>query len=110
MENLKQIEYLHLGSAPVYEDFTKVDDPHFEEKSPKEMAAYKAQLYRMFPESAERGVWFTIKSGYEKFGVAPEVVVMYNENDSISLSYANFIDSNLPDKWDEIAKKELAES
>ena len=95
-------EYIELGPVPSEEKCAQVGDSNYSEQSIKECRAYKNQLKRRFPLAD-----FQIKLFEHDFGYYREVVVYYNDTDYDQEMRAIEIEDNIPEYWDEEAKKEL---
>jgi len=109
-------QYLELGSVPCAEDCFQVGSATTEQMR-KECVIYRKQLERQFPKGE-----FVIKSFPHDFGTYLEVVIYYDdehicdcgldchedcqcETDTEKLAYE--VEGNLPEYWDEEAKKQL---
>ena len=101
------MEYMEFGSTPYGEDCAQVGVADYREKAIKEMKAYINQLIRMFPESENMGINFKIKWFNHDFGSYGEVCSVWNTDDEEADGYVYVIERNLPENWDEEAKKEL---
>lgn len=101
------VEYIELGPTPCAESCAQVGSHNYRELASKEMRAYINQLYRQFGEASEKGVMFKIKWFNHDFGSYGEVCVCWVIEDNAATEYAYFIDSNIPEYWDEEAIKEL---
>jgi len=95
-------EFMELGPVPCNEECAQVGSDDFYERARKEYSAYKHQLERMFPNCN-----FRIKSFPHDFGTYYEVCVVYDENDEKATERALEVEGNLPENWDDEAKKEL---
>ena len=95
-------DYMELGPTPCDEPCAQVGAYDFESKVRKECRAYKHQLERLFPECD-----FIVKAFSHDFGTYYEVCVVYDTDDRQSAENALKVEINLPEKWDEEAKKEL---
>lgn len=99
-------DYMTLGPVPVDESCAQVGKDDFVEKERKELRAYRHQLERQFPDPPE-GVTFGVKHFAHDFGSYGEVVAKYDDDDEKQLEFVYQIEANLPDKWDDEARKEL---
>jgi hypothetical protein len=97
-------DYLTLGPTPCGEDCVGIGNPEYWTKGRAEQKRYKAQLEKMFP--TPEGVYghFTIKAFEHDFGTYHEVCVVFDADDDASAGWALFVDSHLPDSWDDDAK------
>jgi hypothetical protein len=95
------MEYLELGPTPCDEPCAQTTQPDYDSRMRLEMIVYRHQLERMFPEST-----FKIKTFPHDFGYYGEVCVVYVEGTK-SEEDAYHVESNLPEKWDDEALKEL---
>lgn len=91
--------YLPLGSTPCDEECAQVGDNDYSWKVRIESKRYIEQLKRQFPDWESKRVNFRIKAFIHDFGSYHEVVVDFDENDSVSVEYAYEIENNLPSTW-----------
>lgn len=99
-------DYISIGSSPYGEDCAQVGSDYYSIKSRKECAALIGQLRRLFGE--EKGTaCLAVKSFPHDFGTYHEVICYFNDDDEIGKEYAFKIENELPEHWDEIAKKEI---
>jgi hypothetical protein len=99
---LNQMEYMELGPTPCDEKCASVGEDDFAEQSRIETSAYRKQLERLFPSAQ-----FRVKSFPHDFGTYREACVFYEEDDEEGAELAYKAEANLPQSWDEEAKKEL---
>lgn len=97
---------LYLGPVPCDESCEQLGHGYDADKARKECSAYKNQLRRMFPNPPENA-GFRTKSNPHDFGTYFEVIVFYDDTDETSMEYAFNVERNLPESWDEEARKEL---
>lgn len=100
-------DWMYLSPTPIEENCAQVGEDNFHQKATREMTAFIGQLYRQFPDAKEKGVYFRIKWENHDFGTYGEVVAAYDDDDEIAYEYALGVELNLPEYWDEEAKKEL---
>ena len=102
-------ETLELGPVPASEDCQQVDGINTDYyKMKSECQRYKAQLETIFPDYADYDCQFSIKTYSHDFGAYMEVVIYFyppdnfdDDPDESSLDYAFFVESNLPDTWED---------
>jgi len=99
-------DHLYLGPVPYAENCSQLGSENFVYKSTIECEAYINQLKRMFP-SPQKDNYFKIKWNNHDFGMYPEVIVYYDNEDSDSADFALNAERNGPEFWDEEAKKEI---
>ena len=98
-------DYLTLGPTPAAENCQQIG-PNFEPfKARLEMIAYIDQLKRQFPQWIEQKIYFRTKTF--NAGEYSEVVVWFDDLNEESCSNAFDVENNIPEKWDEEAKKFL---
>jgi hypothetical protein len=119
----EKMTHLEIGSTPYAEECVQVGSDNYYSKSRIECNAFIRQLKRNFtlPENAG----FQIKSFPHDFGSYHEVVVKYPDswNDCIDdncdvntcencqkMKLIYDVESNVPEFWDNEAKKELQEN
>ena len=99
-------DFIELGSAPVDEDCIQVEDSgSYMGAMVEECQRYKEMLQRIFPDYEDYNCTFSIKSFDHDFGAYYEVVIWYYEPDedqSDGIDFALFVESNLPDTWEDI--------
>lgn len=104
---------LEIGSSPWGEECSQVGSDNYHERARKECRAYVGQLYRVLEahghklEELPESFRIKIKSNPHDFGSYFEVVCMFECDDERACDLAYFLESNSPEHWDEIAKKEL---
>lgn len=99
-------DYLEIGSAPAGEDCSQVGSEGYADKARKECRALINQLRRIVgPESGTAHL--SIKSFPHDYGSYYEVVCHFDDDDSAAVEYAFKCERELPENWDEEAKKEL---
>lgn len=101
-------DYMNIGSVPAGEDCQQVGTPQYDHtKARAELNAFRNQLRRTFgdePGSAR----IAIKGFPHDFGTYHEIVVNYDDQDEEAIDYAFKLQAEMPESWDEEAKKELA--
>lgn len=112
-----QIEFFNLASTPHDENCTPAGQD--EESQIKECTALINQLIRSAGKPDEGAEFFIIENTGHDFGTYYEAGIFYKpqtteqaeaDEDSQSENYALVIESNIPDKWDAEALKELREA
>ena len=107
------IERIEIGSSPWGEECAQVGQKDYYIIAYRECAAYKKQLCRILrsngfdPDTMPEGFALVVKGIQNDFGTYYEVVCRFNGDDERSWEIASFIESNAPEMWDDIAKKEL---
>ena len=101
---------LELGTTPSGEDCAQVGATKYDyyELARMELQAFLNQLKRMFPNPPP-DVRFKRQSNPHDFGTYYDLAIRYNSNDEEAVNYAMNIENNLPENWDEQAKRELEE-
>ena len=99
-------DYINIGSSPSGEDCAQVGTDNYLERDKKECTALIHQLYRELGEAPDV-TYLSIKSFPHDFGTYHEVICYYDDEDEDSTLYAFKCEANLPELWDEEAKKEL---
>lgn len=102
-------ETMPLGPAPTGEDcvqVSKTDD--YAQAMRAEVARYKELLEKRFPvpASLEGKVSFIRQSNRHDFGAYYEIEVKYaidDPEDEAPVNFALFVESNLPETWDDPA-------
>ena len=100
------MDYSNLGSAPTDEDCAQVGSDGYWERASIECKVFRKQLRRIFGEEKFPNR-LKIKSFPHDFGDYLEVVIYYDDENEESLDWALKLEDNLPERWDEEAKKEL---
>jgi len=99
--------YETFGPTPVDEDCQQVGMPSYDhQKAKKECWAYVKQLIRQFGEPP-MGARLTVKSFPHDFGSYMEACGVFDESIEEAVEYVYKIEGELPESWDEEAKKEL---
>ena len=97
--------YIELGPVPCGEKCEQLGSNYRPEFARFECQQYKAQLEREFNHLSD--ISFSIKSFPHDFGTYMEVVVRYDDENEESVDNAFHVDSNSPEKWDNLAKARL---
>jgi hypothetical protein len=101
-------EYLNIGSTPSDEACAQVGSHDYSERSRAECKAFVAQLRRVFGTEPD-GAVVTVKSFPHDFGSYREVVCYYDDGLPLSVEYAFKLERETPERWDDEARKELAD-
>lgn len=102
------METIELAPVPVEEECEQLGENYNPSKARKECRVFRNQLMRMVEKNFPgREVDIMIKSNLHEYGIYLELAIKFDENDERSVDLAYWIDSNLPQYWDEEAKKEL---
>lgn len=103
-----EIDFIEIGPTPAMEDCAQVGEHGYATKSRNEMIAYINQLYRHFPDIKNQDdIYFMHKYNRHDFGYYGEVRVYYPMHNKAALDMALEIERNLPEYWDDEARKEL---
>ncbi len=101
-----------LGAAPIDEECAQLGTPGYAERALKECNAFRNQLVRMFQAEHNKllpeGCNVRIKPNSHDFGIYYQVEVVWDMFDLAEDYAALWLDANLPEHWDELAKAELA--
>ena len=95
-----------LGPVPYAEDCAQLGTPGYYERARKECRAYRNQLRRVFGEPPGNAS-FVMKSFPHDLGSYHEICVRYDPNNEEESDFAYMCEGNLPELWDEEARKEL---
>lgn len=99
--------YETFGPTPRGEDCQQVGMPTYDsQKARQECHAFVQQLIRAFGEPPF-GARLRVKSFPHDFGSYMEVCGIFDEENEEATNYVYNIEANLPENWDEEAKKEL---
>jgi len=94
-------DYIELGPVPYGEDCVQVGDADYYNKMKVETKRYIDQLEKRFPQLGEAHCSLRVKGFPHDFGKYHEVCINYNENDATAVNFAYFVDSNLPEFWND---------
>ena len=100
-------DYMEIGPSPCSEDCAQVGGEGFRQRATKEMDAYINQLNRMFGDLIKdnKSIYFSKKWFPHDFGTYGEVVINFDDETDYDIIYE--IERNLPEYWDDEAKKQL---
>jgi len=103
------METLELGFAPHAEDCAQVGQEGYPERARRECRALRNQLVRA---AAAAGVvvpegMLVIKSSSHDFGTYYELVAKFADDDEPACEVALWLEENMPERWDDAAKREL---
>lgn len=98
-------DYIEITCSPFGEDCVQIGDNDYRRKATVELAAFKAQLERIWPDGDFQIKWFP-----HDFGSYGEVVAWMHGEDAVQTSIAYEAEANTPEFWDEEAKKYLSEN
>lgn len=98
-----------LGPSPHAEECAQLGAEGYELRARRECRAFIAQLRRMAEHAgvALDGVMFFTKASYHDFGTYYEVAIRYDDRDEAAEILAEWIDSNVPTRWDDEARRAL---
>ena len=94
-------DYIELGPTPYGEDCAQVGSDDYSSKIKVETKRYVEQLEKRFPQLGEAHCTLRVKGFPHDFGTYHEVCIVYNEDDAIAVNFAYFVDSNLPEFWND---------
>jgi hypothetical protein len=100
------IEILDLSCVPVDEKCEQLGVNYDPTKAIKECRAFIRQLRRQFGEEPF-GAQLKITSNPHDFGTYHEVAVKFHDQFEEAVEYAFKLESELPEKWDDGALREL---
>ncbi len=102
-------EYIEIGCSPSDEQCAQVGDTGYYVQARKECTAFINQLNRTFGDPKKYNCLLLTKSNNHDFGEYLEVRCYYETTNEISVEYAMRVEREYPNKWDDIALKELAQ-
>ena len=95
-------DYITLGPTPMGEDCVQVgSNEYYSGLDKKEVNRFCEMLQRRFPEWEEQGVVFRKKTFPHDFGSYSEACVYYDDTIEQACEFAYFVESNLPETWDD---------
>ena len=101
-------ETLELGPVPASEPCIQVDDSDYINAMVEQTNKYLKQLETIFPDYEKHDCLFGLKRFSHDFGIYMEVVIYFyppepyeEDADTDSLDFAFFVESNLPDTWED---------
>ena len=98
-------DYLEIGSVPADEQCEQLGPNYDEKKARKECRVFINQLRRIHgPEPF--GANLKVKSNPHDFGTYYEVACYYDDENEEAMNYA-FNCEDIPENWDDEAKREL---
>jgi len=100
------MEILNIGTSPYGEDCVNVGSNQYAARARKECWVFKNQLVRVHGEPPT-GCTLVVKSFPHDFGTYYELCARYDSEDEIATDYAYKLEGEVPEYWDEKAKKEL---
>ena len=99
-------DHMYVGATPPMEDCAQVGTADYFERARRECRAYIGLLRRSLgPEPT--GAKLAIKSNPHDFGTYLSVVCYYDVSNEDARNYAFRCESEGPDEWDAIARREL---
>lgn len=100
------MNYIEFDTVPLEEECVQLKKTGTDyDRMIAEANAFKGQLKRMFPPPP--GCKIRVAAVPHDFGSYYEVRAYYNQNDEEATNWAYNIEANLPNHWDEEARKEL---
>lgn len=97
------IEYVTLDATPAAEPCAGNRAPEGVQKA--ECRRYKELLEKRFPDYANHGVSLVIKRNPHEDGDYFEVNAVYRDGNEEAEDYANFMQNNIPETWDDVTVK-----
>jgi hypothetical protein len=102
------MESMSLGSVPYDENCVQVGQNNYSQLYRIESQLFIAQLYRILDEKfKERLITLRLKGSPHDSGTYHEVYVNYDPDNSLSVEQAFWLDSNVPERWDETAMNDM---
>jgi len=104
-------ETLELGSSPCGEDCAQLGSEGYRRRALIECGAYRHQLERVIEAMGKPvpdGFALTIKGFQHDYGTYYEVVAIFESEEGADLAYA--LEAQIPEYWDEQARKELSDA
>jgi hypothetical protein len=102
-------DYLELATTvPSDEPCAQVGSDNYTRNSRLEAEAFRDQIYRVFGDPPA-GTGIRIKSCPHDFGSYLDLQIAYDDDEDDSCGWTFEVESNLPERWDEIALKKLKE-
>lgn len=96
-------DFITFDTAPVDENSIQVNPKtNYLPEMRIEARKYAEFLQKRFPEYMEYDCNFSIKSQQHDFGTYYETVIYFNDKNEKSISFAFFVERNLPKKWADI--------
>ena len=107
------MEYIELGPVPSGEACAQVGSENYEASTRLECAVFRRMLLRLFPIPDGFDVRFVTRRFPHEFGPYFEVCIGYGVHGSRGRNaavadFAHAVESSTPERWDAIAKYELA--
>ena len=94
------LELMELGPTPIEESCVQVEkDGDYIQAMRKEVSRYVVGLRRIFPLP---GIFFRMKRNEHDLGTYYEAAVHYNDDDRTAVENALFVESNLPNTWEDM--------
>lgn len=100
--------YFELGPSPYDEPCAQLGAEDYLSQHQIELKALINQLYRVFPDAIDEGLYFRKKWFSHDFGDYAEVVVWFDDEKDSHNEMVRIIEENFPANWDEEALLELA--
>jgi len=101
-------DYLELAATtPVDEPCAQVGSDNYTRNARMEAEAFRQQIYRMFGDPPV-ATGIKIVSCPHDFGTYLDLQIVYEDDSEESCEWAFRVEADLPDKWDEEAKGQLA--
>jgi len=100
-------QVMYIGSSPCDEPCAQVGQPHYARRAQIECRALIGQLRRELGLEPEHAV-LSVAACPHEFGVYYEVVCHYRDTDGPAMKYAYDCEGCCPDRWDEVARNEIA--
>jgi hypothetical protein len=102
---------LELGSVPCDETCAQVGEDDYHRRADVECRAYIRQLHRHYEKAngclIPMGLTLRKKNISHEYGTYYEVAAFFNDEDEDAMHASYWLESNLPEKWDDEAREEL---
>lgn len=94
------MEYLVLGPCPIDEEPCQVGEENYYIKARTQCYKFVCLLEKLFTDKP-KNVKFSYCEFPHEFGSYLETIIMFDSIDPKSKEFALFVESNLPEKWEE---------
>lgn len=96
-----------IGSTPIEEHCVAVGSADYEGPMRDECEVFKRMLLRLYPPPAGSTGFLRVKRNSHDFGAYYEVEAVFDRKDVTAAQWAFELESNSPERWDDIAAFEL---
>ena len=109
-KGVTDMDYFALGTTPSDEECVRVSEhDNYPPKMMGEAQRYMEMLAEKFADFLEGDMHFSIKMFPHDFGRYYDVLINYDRGNAVEEALAIHIEGNLPRKWTETGKPDLAE-